>query len=158
MVYTPSTDGKSITVQGTAGATATEHIWGGKITGLEVSATSIYTMTYKVSSASNAIKNNSIAVGGMLMGNIDGKNTKFLCNYGNHGIPSEADCRTALSVTNTKIVNYVKWNGLAKTYAKDNAGYVDMMLVMDAAQNKVTAYVLATDNTWIQIESQSYTP
>ncbi|MBQ9113127.1 MAG: hypothetical protein IJY08_06060 [Clostridia bacterium] len=164
MDYVVSEDGSSVTIKGNGGADSKANFWGGKITGLDYSASTIYTMTYKVTSKANDTKNNSIGVGGVLTSAIDGGETKWLNNYSNHGVSEANTPRSSISISANKQKgtegkpsgDYVSWKELA--IAKDADGYVDMMIVFDGVNNKMTTYVLGSDNNWIKLEAMTVFP
>ena len=171
-VFTPSEDGKALTITGAEGAPdATAGYWGGIVEGLEADTKTVYTMVYKVKANGNVGKNNSVGVGGW----IDNKmvtTAKFYNNYGNHTTADEnggiADRRLSLSLKSDKIVKsdgstYIMMDTLGK-YAVDADGFITLMIEFNGPESNFTSFILAEgagdgtkESDWIKIETQKMT-
>lgn len=161
--YTVSDDGLTLTIEGVDGGG--DHLlnyWGGKIEGLPANSGTSYTMVFKVRINGESGKNNSIGVGGWLLDDdtdYDSSTVHFYNNYGNYNTNDEdgasADRRTALSLSNKKIGNYVY--EVYDAY-EDGDGFVTMMTEFDGANATMTSY-MATKSAengygWAELESQ----
>ena len=164
MEYIVSNDGKSVTIKGKANGTdKTVNMWGGEVAGLPAALTDVYTLRYKVkaegtpASADDA-KNNSIGVGGWAT-DLTAERPQFYNNYGNHNTAFGDDVsmrRTAISHGDTKYnSNYVKWDTLTAAFAEDLDGFVDMLLVFNGPEGKISSYVLDANGAWMFIEEQA---
>ena len=164
MDYIVSDDGKALTIKGKEGGTnKTVNLWGAEIAGLPATLTDVYTLRYKVkaegtpASADDA-KNNSIGVGGWAT-DLTAERPQFYNNYGNHNTAFGDDVsmrRTAISHGDTKYnSNYVKWDTLTAAFAEDLDGFVDMLLVFNGPEGKISSYVLDANGAWMFIEEQA---
>lgn len=165
--FTPSTDGKSITIKGKeTGTDKTSCFWGGTINGLVANKDTYYSMVYKVKANGKAGTNNSVGIGGWITdGNVEG--LKFYNNYGNHNTVEQDDTtgsrRTALSNGSSKLGDYKIWATLKKNYEVDADGFVTMLLEFNGPKKNLTSYILADDGSiknksdWIKLESKSMT-
>ena len=166
--YTPSDDGKSLTVKGAQDKGQAGTLWGGTIPSLEANMDTVYTMTYKVKSNGAVGTNNSVGVGGYYMNKIIDDTASVYNLYGNYTTKGDGDDismrRSALSFNNTKISSYVMWNTLP-AYEVDAEGFVTAMITFDGPSMMMTAYLKAENagdgsaaSDWVKVEEQVLVP
>ena len=161
--YTPSEDGKAVTVTGAPGATgsAGSH-WYGMIPSLYANDTTVYSMVYKVKTNGATGTDNSIGVGGLFLH----KSTSGYLNfYSNHNTPGESSRRGVLQQGSAKIADreYTMFKLLNSKYDVDDQNFMTVMTVFNGKKGTFAAYLLkdgATDYTkedsWILVDSIGY--
>ena len=167
--YTPSDDGKSLSVQGKVGTGKEKGtFWGGLIPSLKADMTTVYTLTYKVKMNGEAGKNNSIGVGSYFVSceaNTGMRSYNLYGNYSTVGAGGDTSMRrSSLSINSTKQADYVMWSTLP-AYEVDADGFVTTMLVYDGTSLTLSAYIRAEgagdgskDTDWVKVEDLTYVP
>ena len=163
-VYTVGDDGASLTITANTetGADKQLNYWGGIIDGLRADVNTHYTMVYKVKANTTDVKDNSVGIGGLIVGE-NVASGSFYNNYSNHGGAKPEEDRAAISYANAKINaspnDYVYFTNI-DDFSIDADGFVTMMNDFDGTT--FTTYILkagatADLNTDNYIELQSTT-
>ena len=161
--FTPSADGKELTIKGKdGGANETVNFYGGTIAGLAASRETMYTMIYQVRANGTAGTNNSIGIGGWISeGNVEAAN--FYNTYSSHNSvdgSGATNARAKLSLRHGGLhSDYVMFDTIG-AYAQDADGFMTMKMVFDGATKTFTGYFLAEGKTgenaadWLEWKSQ----
>ena len=159
MSYTPSEDGKTLTIKGNGGDQNQENFWGGAIAGLEANGSTVYSMVYQIKNNCNS-GDSSVGIGGW---SINDTTNKFYNNYSNHNTGDTVNQKTALSYGGQKSTSYKFINQNEETrvdYALTDDGFMTMMVVYDGTDYSFKSYVLASfmgsgnmEEDWIPLQT-----
>ncbi len=162
-VYTPSEDGKAVTVTGAPGEiNAAGTHWYAMIPELYANETTAYSMTYKISVSGDKGTDNSVGVGGLF---IYKSGSSYLNFYGSYNTNGENNRRGVLQQGSQKIAekSYTFFSTLSAKYDIDADGYMTIMTVFNGPEEKFSAYLLvegATDynkaESWVMVDKVTY--
>lgn len=168
--YTPSADGSALTVKGAQEKGEKGCLWGGAIKQLEADATTVYTMTFKVTVHGEVGLNNSVGVGGYYFSCDEGSSVRALNYYGNWNTSENGETymrRGVLQLNNAKLngAAYTMYDTLLDSYEVDEDGFITAMLVFDGPTMTYSAYLRTANagdgsaaSDWVKVTQDVYVP